>query len=282
MTISYRGDLSAEDMERRRSKGFQKGKNALKGWTPVSLRSNTKFLQEIDPDPLVRDYVGLFVTLTFRDVPESAQRCNDLRVAWWKEMKALGAEICHWCMEFQVRKAPHYHQMIWFRKGAELEEMRRRAVEIWLRMTRRYGTEEVGQDVKVIGGTRDLFAYVAKHSDKKFRGSQRDAKLIPEKWYGQTKGVWGKTRNWPKCPRIEQEVSRDTAQELAKKVYQRTVDQLEGSEEPELRRAAEYARDCIEKLDWNVQESVKLICMSRWIAPDEFTKRGLRSWIYGY
>ena len=58
------------------------------GWSPSSIRSNTEFLYGVDEREL--HGVGLAVTLTVRDCPESAERWKSMRRSWEWSLRRLG------------------------------------------------------------------------------------------------------------------------------------------------------------------------------------------------
>ena len=259
--------------------GFAEGRSGKRtqGWSHYSLRNNARWLQMLDQPELV-NRLGFFVTLTFRDVPDTPEETRKVFDNWWKRMQKRGADLLHWVMEMQVkdgRRCPHYHCMVYFSEDAAVhpEAQATLMVDHWLDLTQCYHTHRKGQDVREIGEVETLRGYVAKHADKKFSDAQRKSVNLPRKWQGRTLGMWGKSGPWPKGEAITLWLDRQTARAIVLEEKRKTLSELQGKlyqaiekkspRQEYLARSIEYVMHSIRALEVDAAGSSRHMPMSR-------------------
>jgi hypothetical protein len=167
----------------------------IKGWSIATARRQTRWLQSVVPALLTG--LGMAVTLTLRDLPESAEVLHDLLDIFHKRMDRLGLVRGHWVTEDQERGVPHFHLALYFDLGAfgrDAGELRYAIMASWCEIAAAYGAQLQAQHVAEITSGEGWSKYCAKHSARSVRHVQRAG--LPEGWTtsGKLWGVWGE---WP-------------------------------------------------------------------------------------
>lgn len=179
------------------------------GHTLDKSRRLVRFLRSIDwAAVLASGDVGVWVTLTVREVPDVAE-WRRVRKSFFRQLRRECQLITWgvWVLEWQLRKAPHIHLLVfqrWVEVGEpDLRELNRNlaahhlgavAVDIWLRLWGRRGNRarRVGQDIQPVTDHHGINLYLAKHGGRTAHHYQRDHVNIPEAggWRESTGGVW--------------------------------------------------------------------------------------------
>lgn len=190
-----------------------------KGWTPHALRENAKFLQSIDTRALeASGYQGVFLTLTFRDVPETPQAARACYRGWQNRMRYwYPTALWHWVMEFQHkgRNCPHFHVVFYVDGDVDVSLVGPHALTSWLKSAAQYRPAPEGQHYRRIYSINQLVDYVMKHETKHPATKQRAKDKLPEAWNGRVLGVWGKSRNWPMSELLDIALPTDMAENRA-------------------------------------------------------------------
>ena len=174
----------------------------VKGWTNAATRSNSRFLYSVDEreltdfddGPLV---VGLAVTLTVKDCPDTAAQWSSMRRAFFMRLQRLGLVRAHWLTEWQRRGVPHMHAAIWMRviKGQN-DWFLQDVVDHWTAVAGQWGAQPRGQDVHAITDSVGWFKYLSKHAVRGLSHYQRSSENIPSGWL-KTGRMWGHVGDWP-------------------------------------------------------------------------------------
>lgn len=166
-------------------------RDRVKGWSAGAVRRHTAWLYGVDSPSL--DGYGYALTLTLRDIPESAQHWQALRVAWEKRARRLpGFLRVHWVVEWTARGRPHLHAAVYFREPLELDGAQ--LVVAWVIVASRYGTALAAQHVASISGPLGWLQYLSKHAARGVAHYQRQGK--PSGWES-TGRLWGYGGQWP-------------------------------------------------------------------------------------
>lgn len=189
------------------------------GWSPGAARRNTAFLRSVDETSL--DGIGLALTLTLRNCPESKGEWQAILQAWIERQKRAGVIRLHWVMEFQRRGVPHLHVAAWYeperikapsaeaweaadaamihqdmrRAGLLHQQAARKAVADWLEVASSCEPGAKGQQARPIDGPVGWFQYLAKHCGRGRNHYQRQQESHPEGWEGSPR-VWGRVGAW--------------------------------------------------------------------------------------
>jgi hypothetical protein len=171
-------------------------RSEIKGWSAQASRNNTNFLRSVNIDKL--DGVGLTFTLTVKLIPPSSDEWHRVRDMFFKRLKRMGVCRYHWCTEWQKRKAPHLHGIIYFPTISrdEYAGIHTNIKNHWLELTQNYDTLSISQHLKPVDNTLGWIEYLAKHASRGASNYQRSSKNIPPGWR-KTGRVWGKSGTWP-------------------------------------------------------------------------------------
>lgn len=143
----------------------------------------------------------LALHLTYHWMPSSGARCkrdlDTFRRAWtrkWGTAKGM------WKQEYQLRGVPHFHLVLEWPGGANLEEIQAWVSEAWARVV---GQDEAhrkaGTRVEKVRSKLGVAGYLAGYLTKR-KVEQHE---VPEGWWtGRWWGMWGVKPQWS-----EQEVS---------------------------------------------------------------------------
>lgn len=178
-------------------------RSAVVGWSRSAVRRHTEFLYSVQTDQL-HGY-GYAVTLTVRDLPESAEEWAKAREAWIQSLRRLPGFIrLHWLTEWQRRGVPHMHCAVYFEEEQEFPLI---PVVLWLMNCNRRGwqAKPESQDIKPIDGPVGWLKYLSKHASRGVKHYQRMGK--PDSWE-KTGRLWGKVGDWPTVEPIRANLTR--------------------------------------------------------------------------
>lgn len=161
------------------------------GWSAAAVRRHTKWLYAVQPEALDGD--GFAFTLTVRDCPPNAAAWASVRRAFVKRMERAGATRIHWVTEWQRRKVPHLHGVVYF-GSLTLAEATPLIVVAWLQVAAEYAPGLRSQHVDAITGAVGWLQYLSKHAARGVAHYQRQGK--PEGW-DSTGRLWGHGGSWP-------------------------------------------------------------------------------------
>lgn len=164
----------------------------VKGWSAAAARRHVKFLQGVDVGAL--DGVGYAVTLTLREIPESATEWSRMRDVWLKRMGRLGMVRVHWVTEWQKRGAPHLHAAVYFPERLTATG-RLDLIRSWLAIAGDHGAQVWGQRVEELTDAAAWGRYCAKHSARSSSHAQRQG--MPPGWTKSGR-LWGQGGAWPR------------------------------------------------------------------------------------
>jgi len=105
----------------------------------------------------------------------------------------------HWLTEWQKRRCPHLHGVVWLPDMSKDEA----AVVVawvkalWVERAATWGASPLSQDCKPVFDRGGWFDYLAKHSARGVSNIQRDPSGMPPKWQGRTGRMWGRSGVWP-------------------------------------------------------------------------------------
>lgn len=166
-------------------------RGAVRGWSRSAAARHVRFLQSVDVDQL--HGFGYAVTLTVRDIPESATGWTHSRERWLQRMRRFGMVRFHWVTEWQRRGAPHLHAACYFERELSAGE-RLDLVRAWLDVTAEYGSQIFGQRVERLKDAAAWGRYCAKHSARSSSHAQRQG--MPPGWEKSGR-LWGQGGDWP-------------------------------------------------------------------------------------
>lgn len=163
----------------------------IQGWSAQAVGRLRRWFYSVDGEWL--DGAGVAITLTIRDIPETAEEWTVLHRNFLKRMRRAGLVRGQWLTEWQRRGAPHLHGCLFFPAGSEgLQEL----VEgHWLEVAREFRPAASGQHVKALWGLPGWLKYQAKHSARGVRHYQRAN--LPDSWRSGTGRLWGVVGDWP-------------------------------------------------------------------------------------
>lgn len=180
-----------------------------RGLTPSAARRCKKFLMSIDPGKLTGH--AFTYTFTLPRCPETSDEWGRLKKALFRKFKEMGCHRHHHVTEWTRRGVPHLHGFIFFhdhrtkylpafrRTFHGIRTTPREVVNVWLEITKKYGTLDVAQHVQDCNNdiSARWFQYLSKHSSRSARHYQRDAEKVPKGWKS-TGSMWGKSgSDWP-------------------------------------------------------------------------------------
>ena len=205
---SYRNGLTA-GMPGRNPNPSKRGN--VTGWSAAAVRRHTKWLYSVDT--LRLDGHGFALTLTMRDIPESATQLHTIRDTFMKRLEALGAVRSHWVIEWTKRGRPHLHAAVYFRDFEGLPEgfrtellMGELIIHSWVNVARKYGTSPNAQHWDLIDGPLGWLQYLSKHAARGVKHYQRSGH--PEGWE-RTGRLWGYRGKWPVDAPARYDMSRE-------------------------------------------------------------------------
>lgn len=181
------------------------GKRAtINGWSTSAVRRHTRFLYSVDTSQLSGH--GYALTLTVRDLPESAEEWAKARDAWIDRLRRLDGFIrLHWLTEWQKRGVPHMHCAVYFEESLPSKDL---PTLLWTMVCENRGWTAAGgsQDSKPIDGVTGWLKYLSKHASRGVKHYQRMGK--PESWEKSGR-LWGKVGAWPVQEPIRAELTRE-------------------------------------------------------------------------
>jgi|SRR5690554_5591039 len=163
------------------------------GWSYSSIRSNTRFLYSVEEQHLTG--VGVALTLTVRDCPDSHEDWHRTRRAFVERLRRMGMIRMHWVTEWQRRGVPHLHCAVWFETRDHVAD----ALLHWIDVAGRYGASLRGQHAAWITDAVGWFQYLSKHASRGLNHYQRSPEGIPKGWR-KTGRMWGYLGEWPRRP----------------------------------------------------------------------------------
>ena len=171
-------------------------RSTVQGWSPSATRNNLKFLRSIHPDNYSNENeIGLTVTLTLRDCPETSKDWHSVRTSFFKRLNRMGLIRGHWVTEWQRRGVPHLHGVFYFPIGNPL--LVKMIKDHWLDLTsEKYGSSSRCQYIKPVDNAVGWFQYMAKHAGRGVAHYQRSSSNIPEGWQSKTGRMWGHIGDW--------------------------------------------------------------------------------------
>lgn len=164
-------------------------RGVVNGWSPGAVRRHTKWLYSVDSAEL--DGAGWSFTLTLRDCPPTSEQWGRLVAAYRKRLMRAGAVRYHWVVEWQRRKVPHLHGIVYGDFG---EKFGSQLVAWWLQVAAEFRPAVQSQHVALVSGPVGWLKYLSKHAARGVRHYQRHGK--PEGW-DKTGRLWGYGGAWP-------------------------------------------------------------------------------------
>lgn len=177
----------------------------VKGWTAATVRRHQRWLWSVESDRLPDgDLLGFALTLTVRDLPESAAEFQRIRENWIRSLKFRGLVRLHWVIEWQRRGVPHIHAAAYFdparadpgRNQPPPEFLGQYAEMLWTIAARSVGAGLKSQDSKPIDGAIGWLQYLSKHAARGVKHYQRQG--MPEGWEKSGR-LWGYIGEWPRA-----------------------------------------------------------------------------------
>lgn len=180
--------------------GGNKGKHGKRGqtmgWSVGSARRNKDFLQSVIVGSLPKRPIAF--TLTVNSIPETAVEFQYLikKLRLW--LYRNGALADHWVIEWTEKGRPHIHGCVLISDNQPFEVMEGMydLVQFWLKITKHLGTNDRGQDIRLVQKSVGWFEYVSKHASRGMKHYQREAHSMPKGWQ-KTGRMWGKGGDWP-------------------------------------------------------------------------------------
>lgn len=187
-------------------------RKAITGWTRDAVRRHTKWLYSVESDRLTG--VGIALTLSLRDIPETGADWTRTLEAWRDRMRKdsrWSLIRLHWVVEWQRRGAPHAHVALYVDDvtGAAFpaEWVMQNALLHWLQVAKPYGASWKAQHGDSIDGALGWLQYLSKHAARGVAHYQRMGH--PEGWES-TGRLWGKSGDWPSAPPMRFDMSART------------------------------------------------------------------------
>lgn len=179
-------------------------RGSVDGWSPAAVRRHTRWLYSIDATALHGH--GWSLTLTVRDLPESAAEWSALRRAYLKRIERSGLLLRHhWVTEWTERKRPHQHLAVYLSEELTTGQAARLLVLPWLELAGQYGSGHRGQHIAPITGPVGWLEYLSKHAARGVSHYQRNGK--PPGW-DTTGRLWGYGGDWPTVEPAEVTLTR--------------------------------------------------------------------------
>ena len=170
-------------------------RSIVRGWATGSTRSNERFLMSVLSNKLLTGRVGYACTFTFKDCPAEVADFQRLRENFFKRLRRLKMDCCHWLVEWQARGVPHIHMSIFFAReddcGPVILE------RAWLSAASEYGALTFAQSIKPIKDARGWNKYLCKHAVRGQYNYQRSRSNIPVQWSMSTGRMWGSLGTFP-------------------------------------------------------------------------------------
>jgi len=183
----------------RLSRGGPRGR--VIGWTSESAgRLRTK-LAALDHEALA-GLVCIEMTRTVRRSPATAREWASAWNTLRGSMKRRG--LVHYVdvLEWQLRRVPHAHSLLWFDPDAGVTGFE--LIGDWLRIASPWGPLRVGQDAAVARQESAVAEYMAKHGFRTAKHGQRDNAAAPAHWLaqGSVGRLWSASRGLPQHDEI--------------------------------------------------------------------------------
>lgn len=166
-------------------------RDVITGWSPGTVRRQTKWLYSVEAGQLSGH--GYALTLTMRDTPPDRDALDRaFRALMTRYSRVAGFVRLHWVMELQRRGTPHYHMAVYTseplpRRGWEL-------VEHWLAVAEPWGASWGAQKVEPLQDSNAWLRYLSKHASRSVAHYQRQG--MPPGW-DKTGRLWGHRGDWP-------------------------------------------------------------------------------------
>ena len=166
------------------------------GWTGESAGRLREKLAGLDLEALA-GLTCIAATRTVRRCPETAAAWSGLWDVHRRGLKRQG--LVHYVdvLEWQERRVPHGHALMWFERGAGVAGFE--IIGEWLRIAAHYGPLRVGQDASVARQESAVAEYMAKHGFRTAKHGQRDNARAPARWLsqGSVGRLWSASRGLP-------------------------------------------------------------------------------------
>ena len=211
----YRNGLTAGVCPSVHAGGAKRGK--VGGWSPYSVRSNTRFLYSVHADRLTG--VGYSFTFTIRHCPESSEDWHKARRRLVERFRYLRMVRLHWLTEWQRRMVPHLHGVVFF--DPESEVCATRMLDGWLAVAAEWAPSGGAQTVAPLYDSLGWFKYLSKHAARGLRHYQRSPEMIPPGWSGRTGRMWGALGDWPRDDSVDLQLSMPAFHALRRLVRSR-------------------------------------------------------------
>lgn len=187
------------------------------GWSLASSRGNTRFLYSVRTEELTsaddgRELLGLAVSFTVKDCPETHQEWRDTREALIFRLRRKGLHRMHWLTEWQRRGVPHLHAAAWFECSAVASLAQKMGIVVqdselasflgalvasyWMQLTEGWRSRVQSQHVEVISDDLGWLKYLSKHAARGAAHYQRAMGFRPAGW-DKTGRMWGNLGCWP-------------------------------------------------------------------------------------
>lgn len=167
-------------------------RDVVKGWSPRSVKGQRDWFYSVELDGLRGPLIGHSFTLTLRDTPETAEDFHKLREAFFARQRRKGMVRAHWLIEWQARKSPHLHGILYY----PTQSAGNLIIPDWLEVAKDYRPSWQGQHTCEIYSIRGWLQYLAKHGSRGVKHYQRDNVNIPPGWE-KTGRLWGHLGDWP-------------------------------------------------------------------------------------
>lgn len=239
------------------------------GWSPAAARRNTNFLRSVDETQLTG--IGVALTLTIRDCPESPDTWRKLTRAWIERQARSSNPLIrlHWVMEFQRRGVPHLHCAAWYEPKGEdektaLSNCSVKAVLDWFSLAQKHGTDLKGQYVRKIDGAVGWFQYMSKHCSRSHKHYQRQKDSVPAAWASCPR-VWGHRGDWVTHDPLKVEINHRTFHALRRAVRNLRISQCRSAKQVDHRQLS-YLRRI---LKCNEPEKSAVRPVSEWMSVEQ-------------
>lgn len=214
----YQHGLSMGTPPRRPNRNPPK-RQSVKGWSAAACRRNTAFLRSVREGDLPG--FGLTFTLTVGRCPPSPLEWHRLRKNYIDRLRRAGIHCLHWVTEWQRRKVPHLHGIVYLDPPADDGSFPRamgRALAAWIEIAAPYGAKPSGQHMRVVTDVVGWLQYLGKHASRGVQHYQRSTDHVPPAWRGKTGRVWGHVGDWPVREPIALEFNQSAAWPLRRMV----------------------------------------------------------------
>lgn len=169
------------------------------GWTGESAGRLREKLAGLDLGALA-GLTCIAATRTVRSCPESAAVWAKLWNVHREGLRRRGLVHFVDVLEWQERRVPHGHALLWFERGASVTGFE--IIGDWLRIAEAFGPLRVGQDAAIARQESAVAEYLAKHGFRTAKHGQRDNARAPARWLaqGSVGRLWSASRGLPVLP----------------------------------------------------------------------------------